>query len=1120
MTNTSSIRERFLSLNLRQKIVVSLLLLALPLGVILVLGAYFAASYQINHQMQLLLEGRANVEKREIELPLAAAIAIAESIAGNAVTANALADSRGRETYLVPLLRNQRIAIPGTSMTVVDYRGRPVASNVIPAPDYADDPIVASVLGSGAASASMKVGGGPGPAIQVAMPIRYQLTRQTEGAVVLRIPLGSLLAPYSAADSQWIAFNGTVVAGSRPVRAAFSLESPLRLAAPLDQMKLTLTVARDKAEAVRSINLILLLFLVLGILVVLAVVAFARAGARLIARPLADIAAAAEQIAASGRPEARLPVRRDDEFGRLMAAFNTMVDRLADSYAVLERRVDERTRAYHQSRQAAERASQLLREAVSSMALGFTIYDENDCLVMCNEAYLDFYAASRDFIVPGASFEEIVRKGAERGQYPAAVGDIDAWFAQRVAQHRSANGEVIEQRLADGRWLLIVEYRTPSGYTVGNRIDITQLKATAEALRERELYLRATLDNLPFLFWLKDANGRFLAVNKVFSDACGQAGPEAVIGKTDLDVWPVDLAERYRRDDADVMASRGIKAVEEPVAGGSETGWIETYKKAVVGADGSILGTVGFARDVSERKRMEQALQESEQRWQLAISGANDGIWDWNPQNGKVFFSDRWKQMLGYSPDEIGDAVEEWVSRIHPHDLEATMAAVQQHLRGESQFYLSEHRLLCKDGNYKWILDRGRAIKNPGGEAIRMAGSHTDITERRAAEERDREKAAQLKAIFALSPDAFVSFGANHRIVFVSPAFEGLTDLEAKQMIGLDEAGFAARLAARCSAEGPFPGMQALRQCQPDAVARPEPNGAVSSLSRVTRVKRQTIEIGGPPRRVLQIGMRESAEEPATTLIFLRDITHESEVERLKSEFLSTAAHELRTPMANIYGYTELLLQNDIAADETAEFLETIYRQSQLMISIINELLDLARIEARRGKDFVIRPINPVELVTEVIAALKPPPGRASPEVGRCELPGEIRGDRRKLTQAINNVISNAYKYSPGGGSVRVEFSASDAGGIGSALSEEKPMFGIHIIDQGIGMTPEQVARACERFYRADASGQIPGTGLGMSIVQEIIDLHDGRLDIDSKIGKGTRVSLWLPLVLEPATIL
>jgi PAS domain S-box-containing protein len=1119
MVNLSSIRailhQRFGMLGLRQKIIVSLLAVALPFGVLFLLSVYYAASYQIRHQVQILLEGRANVERREIELLLAAVAAVAESIAGNTVTANALADSRGREIYLVPLLRNQKLAIPGTSITVVDYRGRPVASNIVPAPDYTDDPTVASLISAGTASAFVREPGAPRPAIQLVLPIRYQLTRQSEGAVVLRIPLDSMLAQATIADSQWLSIDGVLVAGSRSTRPVFSTDTPLKLATPMEQLGFNLTVARDKTEAVRSLNLILLLFLILGILVILGVVAFARTGAGFVTKLLADISVVAEQIAASGRPVARIPVRNEEEFGRLIAAFNTMVDRLAESYAELERRVDERTREYHQSRLAAERASQLLREAVSSMAQGFTIYDESDCLVLCNEAYLDFYAASRDLIVPGASFEEIVRKGAERGQYPAAEGNLEAWVAHRVEQHQNASGEVIEQRLSDGRWLLIVEYRTPSGYIVGNRIDITELKATAEALRERELYLRATLDNLPFFFWLKDAESRFLAVNKVFSDACGQADPEHVVGKTDFDVWPAELAERYRRDDLEVMSQGGGKSVEEPVAGGSELGWIETYKKAVVGPNGGVLGTVGFARDISERKRMEHALLESEQRWQLAVSGANDGIWDWNPKTGKVFFSDRWKEMLGYSPDEIGDSVEEWLSRIHPRDLAATQAALQYHLRGESRFYLSEHRLLCKNGDYKWILDRGRAILNADGEAIRMAGSHTDISERRAAEERDRERTAQLNAIFTLSPDAFISFGRDHRVAYVSPAFESLTGLGAPQMVGLDEAGFSAILGAQCTAGGPLPEMAVLRRYQFDGDRTSDIDRAIRGNANATRVNRHTLEIAGPPRRILQIGMRESPDERVTTLIYLRDITHEFEVERLKSEFLSTAAHELRTPMANIFGYTELLLQSDIAADETAEFLETIYRQSQLMISIINELLDLARIEARRGKDFVIRPIDAVDMVRETVAAFKPPTGRIAPKLAPCDLQCEIRGDRRKLIQAINNVLSNAYKYSPSGSVVRIDF-GDDPGTAGGDIAEESPMFGIHIVDQGIGMTPEQAARVCERFYRADASGQIPGTGLGMSIVQEIVELHGGRLDIDSRLGKGTRVSLWLPMADVP----
>ena len=127
----------------------------------------------------------------------------------------------------------------------------------------------------------------------------------------------------------------------------------------------------------------------------------------------------------------------------------------------------------------------LLSEAIDSLAIGFTIYDEEDRLLLCNEAYRRYYAASQDLIVPGNTFTEIVRRGAQRGQYEDAVGREEEWVQERVRIHRQADGTLIEQHLTDGRWLLIVEYRTPSGFIVGNRVDITDRKNAEIALREQ-----------------------------------------------------------------------------------------------------------------------------------------------------------------------------------------------------------------------------------------------------------------------------------------------------------------------------------------------------------------------------------------------------------------------------------------------------------------------------------------------------------------------------------------------------------------------------------------------------------------------------------------------------------
>ncbi|MEC4817738.1 MAG: PAS domain S-box protein [Scytonema sp. PMC 1069.18] len=129
-----------------------------------------------------------------------------------------------------------------------------------------------------------------------------------------------------------------------------------------------------------------------------------------------------------------------------------------------------------------------------------------------------------------------------------------------------------------------------------------------------------------------------------------------------------------------------------------------------------------------------QALIQSEERWQLALRGSNDGVWDWNVQTDEVFFSPRWKTMLGYEEQEISNHLDEWAKRVHPDDLGWVMQAIQDHFDRKTPFYITEHRVLCKNGTYKWILDRGQAIWDEAGNVLRMVGSHTDVTERRELE--------------------------------------------------------------------------------------------------------------------------------------------------------------------------------------------------------------------------------------------------------------------------------------------------------------------------------------------------------------------------------------------------
>ena len=344
-----------------------------------------------------------------------------------------------------------------------------------------------------------------------------------------------------------------------------------------------------------------------------------------------------------------------------------------------------------------------------------------------------------------------------------------------------------------------------------------------------------------------------------------------------------------------------------------------------------------------------------------------------------------------------------------------------------------------------------------------------------------RERSAQLDAIFALSPDGFVSFDRFHQVRYASPGFLHLTGLSADMVIGVEEEVLVQRLRSRCRSG------QLLADLQP-----PQGGG------------RHLLELARPRQRVVELALHAGQAEAVSQVLHLRDVTHETEVDRMKSEFLTTAAHELRTPMASIFGFAELMLARPVPPERQRDVLETIHRQAALLINMVNELLDLARIEARQGKDFRITEHGLGPLIEETVEALMVQGDPRRVEAWVSHAGARLMVDADKTRQALTNVLSNAYKYSPQGGPIRLHTLERAFDGVAHV--------GVAVTDSGIGMTPAQKARLFERFYRADPSGNIPGTGLGMSIVKEIIELLGGRLEMRSEPAQGTVVTLWLPL--------
>ena len=283
----------------------------------------------------------------------------------------------------------------------------------------------------------------------------------------------------------------------------------------------------------------------------------------------------------------------------------------------------------------------------------------------------------------------------------------------------------------------------------GTAMDITRRKRAEGALRESEARFRAAFDNASIGMVLTGLPDRkFVQVNRAFREMTGYSAEElAERGFIDL-THPDDIP----------TASAYISAVLSGKAGSRK------MEKRIVRKDGRIVWTrvsmapigaeegagedqsrpqmlITLVEDITSQKLAEERAKAGEERWELALEGTNDGLFDWDARSNKMFFSPRWKEMLGYRDDELPNKVGVWESLVVPEDLPGAQAAVQRHLDGITEHYVAEYRIRCKDGSIKWILARGKAVRDEAGNPLRMIGAHSYITARKAAEERLRFQA-------------------------------------------------------------------------------------------------------------------------------------------------------------------------------------------------------------------------------------------------------------------------------------------------------------------------------------------------------------------------------------------
>jgi len=345
------------------------------------------------------------------------------------------------------------------------------------------------------------------------------------------------------------------------------------------------------------------------------------------------------------------------------------------------------------------------------------------------------------------------------------------------------------------------------------------------------------------------------------------------------------------------------------------------------------------------------------------------------------------------------------------------------------------------------------------------------------------------------SPIGVVAFNAAYCICHVNAAFINLTGLAAATVTGLGEADLSALLAERCAPGCHFAGLAELR-------SRPRcaPSQAPVSL----------LQMAGTTDTFIEIEWHEVCNGDLSRLLFFRNVTGETQNNAELLRLFDKAAHELRTPMANVFGYAELLMQNQVDAATQEEIHGIVFRNADLMRSMVTGFFNLARVTLAKTATLRHVAVNMQTVLRGSLAKHRPPAGRVAPTV---ELPQPalwVCGDSLQLDEAIGQLLSNAYQFSAADSRVVIRLFRRSLAGGGSEI-------GLSIRDHGIGMNEAVRRRAGEPFFRADSRGHIPGNGLGLGIAQAILRLHRGRLDIQSAAASGTEAVLCLP-ALERVT--
>mgnify|MGYP001065612583 CR=1 FL=1 len=536
--------------------------------------------------------------------------------------------------------------------------------------------------------------------------------------------------------------------------------------------------------------------------------------------------------------------------------------------------------------------------------------------------------------------------------------------------------------------------------------------------------------------------------------------------------------------------------------------WFKEIIFPVVNNEEELISVVSLLQDITEKKVAEQKLIDSEKRWRFALEGTGDGLWDWNLNTNEFYFSEQWSRMLGYEPGEVPHLYQEWEKKVHPDDLAVVLKNLMEHVSGDREIYLSEYRIRCKDGSYRWIMDRGKVLEyTVNGLPSRMIGIQSDIEERKKIENALRESETKYRVVVTALHDGIILQDKDSKLITCNNAANDLLGLSIDQLSGnkpvysgwqiIDEAGNSLSL-------NDLPHSISLKtgESVQDFVV-----GILKTEQKITwiSINSEPIFLKGSADPDLVVSSLFDISKIKATEKRLQD--SQTEILKLnatKDRFLNIIGHDLKSPFMQLSELSKLI---KVSIDkknyeEVTIISDMIDKSAQTGYNLLINILDWSR--SQTGK-ILVRPevLKLSDLVLSTFRLLEPTAYQKKINlVNRIAPTTEVFADENMVLTILRNLVSNAIKFSYPESDIYV-----------SSFIDSDQFIAIVVEDQGMGIKESNQKRLFDQtqIFTSQGTNKEKGSGLGLLICKDFVEKNAGRIYLDSTEQKGTKFTFTLP---------